>query len=66
MPDRSKGRVRRSVVPSSWSYKLGIGSIVNDPIPEKFPVTKPWRKPRPTQGCSASKEEEEEAVEIVR
>jgi hypothetical protein len=27
---------------------------------KKYPVTKPQRRPRPTQGCSASKEEEEE------
>jgi hypothetical protein len=35
---------------------LGVGA--NDSTPEKFTVTKPWRRPRPTQDCSASKEEE--------
>jgi hypothetical protein len=32
----------------------------NDHTPEKIAVTKPWRRPRPTQGCGASNEEEEE------
>jgi hypothetical protein len=42
---------------------LGIRHVANDPIPEKFTVTKPWKKPTPTQGCSASiGEEEEEAL----
>jgi hypothetical protein len=39
---------------SSWS------SGANDTTPGKFTVTKPWRRPRPTQRSSASKEEEEE------
>jgi hypothetical protein len=42
---------------------LGVGRGANDPTPEKFTVTKPWRRPRPTQGRRASKEEEEEEEE---
>jgi hypothetical protein len=42
---------------------LGVGCDANDSTPEKFIVTKPWRRPRPLQGCSATKEEEEEEEE---
>jgi hypothetical protein len=52
-PDRSKGRDRRKS--SSWCSRLAVGRETNDPTPEKF--TEPWRRPRPTQGCSASKAE---------
>jgi hypothetical protein len=39
---------------------LGFGRGANDTTPEKFTDTKPWRRQRPTQSYSASKEEEEE------
>jgi hypothetical protein len=42
---------------------LGVGCGANNPTPEKFTVIKPWRKPRPTEGCSTSEEEEEEEKE---
>jgi hypothetical protein len=42
---------------------LGVERGSNNPTPEKLTATKPWRKPRPTQGCGASKEEEEEEEE---
>jgi hypothetical protein len=58
MPDRSKGRGQKKCSP--WSSRLGVGRGAHDPTPEKFTVTIPWRRPRPTQGSSASKEEEEE------
>jgi hypothetical protein len=32
--------------PPGW----GLGHAANDPTPEKYTVTKPWRRPRPTQG----------------
>jgi hypothetical protein len=37
-----------------------VGREANDPTKEKFTVTKLWRRPRPTQGCNVSKEEERE------
>jgi hypothetical protein len=37
---------------------LGVGRGAKDPTPEKFTVTKKWKKPIPTKGSSASKEEE--------
>jgi hypothetical protein len=46
--------VRQSVVPGSPGWG---GRMDNDPTPEKFTVTKPWRKPRPTQDCSPSKDD---------
>jgi hypothetical protein len=55
MPDMSKGRGQTKC--SSWSSRLGTEREVNDNTLGKFIVTKPWRRPRSTQGCSASKEE---------
>jgi hypothetical protein len=37
---------------------LGVGRWSNDPTTEKFTVTKPWRRPITTKGCSATKKEE--------
>jgi hypothetical protein len=64
MPDRSNGRGQTKCNP--WSSKLGVGRGDNDPTPGKFTVKKPsgtsgegpWMRPKLTQGCSASKEEE--------
>jgi hypothetical protein len=42
---------------------LGVGRGTKDRTPEKYTDTKSWRRPRPTQGCSATKEEEEEEEE---
>jgi hypothetical protein len=44
---------------------LGVGGVINNPTPEKFTVAKPWRRPRPTKGCSASKQEEEKDMALV-
>jgi hypothetical protein len=46
---------------NSWkqSSRLGVVRGAKDPTLEKFTVTKPWRRPRPPQGCGARKEEEE-------
>lgn len=55
MPERSEGGVQMKCSP--WSSKLGVGCGANDPTPGKFTVAKPWRRPKPTQGCSASTEE---------
>jgi hypothetical protein len=56
MPDRSKGRGQTNYSP--WSSRLGVGRGANDPTPEKFAVSKPGRRPRTIQGCSAGKEVE--------
>jgi hypothetical protein len=37
---------------------LGAGRGANNPTPDKFTVTKAWRRPRHIQGCSANKEED--------
>jgi hypothetical protein len=58
MPDRSEVKGQRKYSP--WSSRFGVGSGGNDPTPEAFIVWKQWRKPRQTQGCTASNEEEEE------
>jgi hypothetical protein len=52
-------RNQKSIYNRSNSSRLGVGRGAKDPSQEKFTVTKLWRRPRPTQGCSASKEEEE-------
>jgi hypothetical protein len=39
---------------------LGVERGANDQTPKQFTVTKAWRRPRSTQGFSASKEEEKE------
>jgi hypothetical protein len=57
MPDSTKGRGPTKCTPSS--SRLGVGREVNDSFSEKCTVTKPWRRPRLTKSCSASKEEEE-------
>jgi hypothetical protein len=44
----------------SLVLQVGVGSENDDPTPEKYTVAKPWERPRPTQDCSASKEEEKE------
>jgi hypothetical protein len=54
MPDRSKGQTKCS----PWSSRLGVGRGTNDHTSGKFTVTKPRRRPSPTQGCSARREEE--------
>jgi hypothetical protein len=41
---------------------LGVWRGANDPNPEKFTATKPWRRPRPTLGCGDSKGEEETII----
>lgn len=48
MPERLKGRDQTNC--RRWFYKLGIGRGDNQSTAEKFTVTKPWRRPRPTQG----------------
>jgi hypothetical protein len=57
MPDRAKdmGQMKRS----PWFSMLGFVRGVNDPTTGKITFAKPWRRPKPTQGCIASKEEEE-------
>lgn len=59
MPERSKicGRSKFSF----WSYRLEVGCGANYSYitPEKFIVTKPWRRSRSTQGFVSSKAEEE-------
>jgi hypothetical protein len=35
----------------------GVGRRAKYLTPENFTVAKQWRRPRPTQGCSTSKEE---------
>jgi hypothetical protein len=59
----AKGRGQMKCSP--WSPKLGVGHGANDPTPPKKTVTKPpetyaggpWRRLRPTQGCSTSEED---------
>jgi hypothetical protein len=41
---------------------LGVGLRI--PSRKKITVTKPWRRPRPMQGCSTNEEEEEEMCNI--
>jgi hypothetical protein len=48
IPDRSKGRGQMKCSP--WCSMLGFGRGSNE-----FTVTKPGRRPRPTQTCSGSK-----------
>jgi hypothetical protein len=48
MPDMSEIRGQSKYNP--WSYMLEFGSEAYDTTPEKYIVTKPWRRPRPTQG----------------
>jgi hypothetical protein len=62
MSDRSKCRGQTKCSP--WSSRLGVGSGANDHASEKFAVTNPWRRPRPTQGCSASEEEDIERYRL--
>jgi hypothetical protein len=54
MSYRSKGKAHTKY--SLCSSKFGVRSGANDPTTEKFTATNSWRKPRPTQGCSTSKE----------
>jgi hypothetical protein len=54
IPDRRKGRGQTNC--SHWSSRFGVGRGAKDSIPEEFSVTIPWRRLRPTQGCSDSKE----------
>jgi hypothetical protein len=64
MIDRSKGKSQINCSP--WSPRLWVGHGANDSTLEKFTVKepekklllKPWRRPRPTQGCSAFEREE--------
>jgi hypothetical protein len=55
MPDRSKSRIPTKCSP--WSSRFGVGHGADDSTPEKGAVTKPWKAPRPTRSCSASKED---------
>jgi hypothetical protein len=55
MTDMSKGRDQTKCNP--WYSRLGVGRGDNNYTPGIFIVTKPWRRPRHTQGCSARKEE---------
>jgi hypothetical protein len=64
MPGHQRVGARRSVVPGLPAWGLGVELTTAPPV--KFTATKPWRRPRPTQGCSASKEEEEEEEEEKR
>jgi hypothetical protein len=41
-------------VPGPPGWGLGMGLMTT---PQKNVVTKPWRRPRPAQDCSTSKEE---------
>jgi hypothetical protein len=52
---RRTGRVQTKC--STGSSRLRAGRGANDPTADKFTVTKPWRKPRSTQGCSDSRED---------
>jgi hypothetical protein len=56
MSDRSKGRGRKKCSP--WYSRLGVERGAYVPTPENFTVTKPRKRSRATQGCSASTEEE--------
>jgi hypothetical protein len=56
IPDSSKGKGQTKC--SLWSSRLGVGRWAYYPTPEKLTVTKPRRRPRSTQGCSGSEEEE--------
>jgi hypothetical protein len=49
----------------SMVLQVRVGRVANDTTPKKFTVTKPWRKPTPTQGCSASEDDEEEKYNIL-
>jgi hypothetical protein len=51
IPDSSKGKGQRKY--SLYSSTLGL--VV------RLTVMKPWRRPRPAQGCGARKAEEQEA-----
>jgi hypothetical protein len=53
MPEKSKGKGQLKCSP--WTYRLGVG---RGATPEEFTVTKPRRRPRPTEGCSTSKLQE--------
>jgi hypothetical protein len=50
---RSKGRGQTKCSPGSSRLRAGRGA--NDPTAENTTVTKPWRRPKPTQGCNANK-----------
>jgi hypothetical protein len=52
MTGRSKGKGLKKCRP--WSSRMGVGHGANSPIPEKFPITKRWRRPRLVWGCSIS------------
>jgi hypothetical protein len=54
MPDRSKGKGQTKCSP--WSSGLVVGRGPNDPTTESFTL-KPRKRPRPTQGWGAGKEE---------
>jgi hypothetical protein len=57
MPGRSQGRGQTKCSP--WSSSMRVGRGANNPTPKNLMILNLWRRPRPTQGCSASKEEEE-------
>jgi hypothetical protein len=60
MPDRSM--YRRQTKYNPWFSRSGVGRGADGLTPEKFTIMKPWRRPRPAQGCRASEEEEEELI----
>jgi hypothetical protein len=43
--------------------RFWAGRGANNPIPQTFTFTKPWKRPRLTQGCSTSKKKDEEKGE---
>jgi hypothetical protein len=59
LPTGTKGK-QISIYNQSNSSRLEFGRGANNPAHEKFVVTKSWRRPSPTHGRSAGKEEEEE------
>jgi hypothetical protein len=61
---RDNSKVRSQAKCSPWSPRLRVGRGANDPIPEKINVKRPWRRTRPTRGCSAREEEQENFVYI--
>lgn len=49
---------------SPWSSRLGVRCESNDPTPEKFPVTKPWRRPT-HRVVEPAKEREKKTIMMI-
>lgn len=45
------------IICSPWYFRLGVERGAINSTPEKFTITKPWRRSRPTLGCRVSEEE---------